>query len=179
MRTNLLLTKALVVVALLLGGVSSVWADKTYTTVYSNDYETASTISDIKSGDYRDCQITDGTNHYLKIRENTRNGGSASLTFPTYSSYDEFILSFKVGFYTSNNKASSFQLRNGTTALATFGWTSWSSDEVSYTIGNTVQDTKLKATYQTSGSRASDTYNSIAKWYILLSQATRLTTKYI
>lgn len=166
MEFKQLLSKMLLVAAGLLVGTNA-WADKVYTTIYSNDYETASSISDIKSGDYKDCQITDGSNHYLKIRENGRNGGSASLTFPTYSTYDEYVLSFKVGFYTSNKKSSSFQLRNGTTTLATFGWGTWNDAgaTISYTIGSTAQTETLTATKQSSSTRASDTNNSIVKWY--------------
>lgn len=141
--------------------------EKVYTTLYSNDYEDAEKISDIRSGDYRDSQIEVSTNHYLKIRENGRNGGSGTMTFPSYSTddYQEYVISFKVGFYTSNNKSSSFQIKSGSTSLATFGWTGWSSNTVSYTIGSTAQSETLSSVYQASGTRGSDTYNSITTWY--------------
>lgn len=159
--------KSLLLAAGLLLGSANAWADKEYTTLYSNDYENAAKISDIRSGDYKDCQIEVSTNHYLKIRENGRNGGNGSMTFPSYSTddYQEYILSFKMGFYTSNNKGSSFQIKSGSTSLATFGWGSWSSDVVSYTIGSTVQSETLSAVYQSSGTRNSDTSNSITTWY--------------
>lgn len=77
--------------------ISSAEQTQEFTKIYTNDYETAATISDLRSGDYRDCQITDGSgNHYLKIRENGRNGGSGTMTLPSYSTndYQEFVLSF-------------------------------------------------------------------------------------
>lgn len=143
---------------------------KVYTTLYSNDYEDAEKISDIRSGDYRDCQIEASTDHYLKIRENGRNGGSGTMTFPSYSTndYQEYVISFKMGFYTSNKKTSSFQIRSGATSLATFGWGTWDDPgaTVSYTIGSTVQSETLSAVKQTSDTRDSDTNNSITTWYI-------------
>ena len=143
--------------------------EKEYTTLYYNDYETAAKISDIRSGDYRDSQVEVSTNHYLKIRENGRNGGSGTMTFPSYSTndYQEYIISFKMGFYTSNNKGSSFQIKSGSTSLATFGWGKWDTAgaTVTYTIGSTAQSETLSAVYQTSGTRASDTSNSITTWY--------------
>lgn len=146
------------------------WDDnKEFTTLYYNDYEDAAKISDIRSGDYRDCQIEASANHYLKIRENARNGGSGTMTFPSYSTddYQEYVISFKMGFYTSNNKTSSFQIRSGATSLATFGWGTWddAGATVSYTIGSTVQSETLSAVKQTSGTRNSDTNNSITTWY--------------
>ena len=143
--------------------------DKEYATLYSNDYENAANISDIRSGDYKDCQIEASTNHYLKIRENSRNGGSGTMTFPSYSTddYQEYVISFKMGFNTSNNKSSSFQIKAGNTSLATFGWGSWTDAgaTVSYTIGSTAQAETLTAVKQNSGTRASDTNNTITKWY--------------
>lgn len=140
-----------------------------YTTLYSNDYENASKISDIRSGDYKDCQIEVSTNHYLKIRENGRNGGSGTMTFPSYSTddYQEYVISFKMGFNTSNNKSSSFQIKAGGTTLATFGWGKWddAGATVSYTIGSTAQAETLTAVIQNSATRASDTNNTITKWY--------------
>lgn len=146
------------------------WDDnKEFTTLYYNDYEDAAKISDIRSGDYRDCQIEASANHYLKIRENARNGGSGTMTLPSYSTddYQEYVISFKMGFYTSNNKTSSFQIRSGATSLATFGWGTWddAGATVSYTIGSTVQSETLSAVKQTSGTRNSDTNNSITTWY--------------
>ena len=154
----------LVAVSMLVG--TSAWAGD-WATVYSNNYETTATISDILSGDYKDCQIEVGANHYLKVRENGRNGGSKTMSFPDYSTYGKFEVSFKVGFYTSNNKGSSFQIRNGSTALATFSWGTWTDAgaTVSYKIGETVQTETLTATKQSSSTRNSDTNNSIAKWY--------------
>lgn len=167
MKRKNLLFKSLLVAAGLFVGVNTSWADKEYTTLYSNDYEDATKISDILSGDYKDCQITDGTNHYLKVRENARNGGSKTMTFPAYTTtdYQEYIISFKAGFYTSNNKGSSFRLRNGNTDLASFTWTGWSGNVVTYNIGSTAQNETLESVYQNSSTRASDTNNSITKWY--------------
>lgn len=51
--------------------------------------------------------------------------------------------------------------------MATFGWGTWNAEgaTLSYTIGSTKQTETLTATQQSSSTRASDTYNSIVKWY--------------
>ena len=81
MRTNLLLTKALIVVALLLGGVSSVWADNVYTILYGTPIYDTDGITIIGVSAQTDFTNTDGTTA-SNITSSDANGSNCTNAMP-------------------------------------------------------------------------------------------------
>ena len=96
MNLKHLLTKSLLVVALLGVGVSNVWGQKTYTTVFEQDYTgsdfasgwSAATSSRVGWAQYTRTDVSGSDKTALLVFHNGNNNGASS----TYSTLNNFNL---------------------------------------------------------------------------------------